>query len=789
MKKIYYAYADFETTYVELPQIYKNYKDYYENDPAPKMPAVYSWNVLYNHDYEITNAKPFIFDNDIDKTKSHYGISGNSFLQFINTLKKDVVMYFNNLKKFDGHFIIPILDKAKYVNVLPFDIEKYLDLDDETKINYDKRVIKIKDKILSVNKNKEMFNSLMKDWDFDIDKVNRKFLIPKIKRVWNRLFPNEYSVLTNGDNQIYEIKIGLGSQKKTGDKISNRALIIRDNLLLFPTSIKAMGVAIYNDYLNKNELKNNDETKNFFKDKFFKKELQGGYLKTEKYNKIDELENDGNQLLYLIQDTYILWKFHNLIEVYFPRKKWKLTIGATSYNLWIENFGEELTKHYLKNGAKEVVLKRGAKRVAYKKRIYSTMNFKKKILKDVLPVSWLDGYNKTEKMYNEIYKWYGGGITFVNEKFRGEFTENLTFIDINSSYPAQQVKDINVPYGNPQIGDNKDYPFKFYKLTPKKTIYNKTGLPFLFNELSSKREYLSTLKKNQIFRFTSLSYNNFLKFYKADKEDYTLKVEYCFKQIPISTFFKSFVEKWYDIKETAAENNDVILKMIAKLFMNNVYGKLGTKIVRDSKIWNQHKSNWEKYTKFLNAEYYLPLAVAITELARMDLVNAVDNNYENCLYGDTDSLCFQNFKKWDHNIELHKSKIGCWGIDFDDGYGVFRRAKQYMLLNESSYKLAYAGINFNRFILPDNELNDLTVVEKEYKKITLLDFMQGKKINNQLTPYRLLGDGLILTDTIKEIKPVWDYLPLTEQTRFTKQHFSKSINKIKHFEKNNKISI
>ncbi|MCS5737344.1 DNA polymerase, partial [Herbiconiux daphne] len=77
-----------------------------------------------------------------------------------------------------------------------------------------------------------------------------------------------------------------------------------------------------------------------------------------------------------------------------------------------------------------------------------------------------------------MFNWYDGGITHVNENYRGQFVDNLTFLDINSSYPSQMVKDVDIPIGEGVKGDVKGFDFKFYTLIPKKTIINKSGIPF-----------------------------------------------------------------------------------------------------------------------------------------------------------------------------------------------------------------------------------------------------------------------------------------------------------------------
>lgn len=809
MKKTYHLYADFETLHVDIPSKYKNYKEYYASEKNPKVPKVYDWCVLYDKDFEITKQKARLHKASLtdEVVKYHRGISGESFIKFCENLDRDVIIYFNNLRSFDGHFIIPLLDKLGYKNVLPMDIKDHLELDPRQEIEHMQRVLDIKEEILSEEKHRDKYDNLLSKED------KLEYLKGIIKRRWNLVREKQYSVLTDKSSKIYEIKIGVPSTKKTNGVKRNRAIIIRDNMYLFPSSVKNMGTTIAKQHIaellpqlkkkykfkrdklifDKDVSKREKETIKYTFDFFSKKELKGGYTRTELYKSIKEFESDGNELEYLIQDTYLLWKFHKEIEKYFPRNKWKLTIGATAYNSWIETLGKTLTDNCLKNDlAEEVFLTRGAKRIKYNDKLYNTKQFSKLMINKIVPSRWLENpHNTYQSAFDFLYQWFGGGLTLVNEKWRGKFVKNITYADKNSSYPSQMVKDVPVPYGRGVSGNKKNYPFKFYKLVPKKRIFNKRGLPFLFNELAERREYSSVLEPFSVYRFTSISLENFLKYYDANPEDYTLTIEYSFKQMSMNKFFDDFINHWYKVKSDASEDGNEILKFLAKLYINNVFGKFGTKLERISKIWNQFTKEWVEFSKALDSKYYLPLAIAITEYARKDLVDATDQRYDQVVYLDTDSLSIIDFDPKDFpNMEMHKTKLGAWDIEFANGYGIYRRSKQYILLNDKGeHKIAYSGINFNRFMLSDKEQEDLDSTIAEYKKITLHDYINGKQIDGQLTPYRLIGEGIVFEDIEKSIKPIWDYDPLPHQEYYNQEHFMQTLSDIDAWSKNHNISI
>lgn len=777
MKKLHYLYADFETLAVDIPKEYKNEKDYFENHPNPKKPKIYDWNVTYDKEYPTLGEHNF---KESDEVKKHSDINEDTFINFVENLTVDALMFFNNLKGFDGHFLIPILDKAGYVNVLPYNITDIKELDENLKLTYTKRLLKFKEICLKHKQIREKYNELK---ILSTESAN-EYLYGCIEKRWKTLLPKEYSVMTDGGKHIYEIKIGIADKKTTKGKTKNRALIVRDNLLLFPTSIANMGQTLVKHYHGICDCykKGNDHCKDLegrteLDNKYLKKDLSSGYKRYEPYNSYEELVNDGNELEYLEQDTYILWKFHKVIEEYFPRSQWAMTIGSTAYKEWVSMLGEELLDKAINANQLEVIeLKRGAFRFKDKKgKLHTTTSAKEMLIRKILPTSWLDKTEDGEKLHDILYEYYDGGITMVNEKYRGQYVDNITFLDINSSYPSQMVKDDYVPIGRGMKGNVKGYDYKFYTLIPNKKIYNKSGLPFLHNKYAQTREYLKVLEPNTVYKFTSHTYKRFLKYYSAKETDYNLTIDYSFQQTKIKNLFEPFINKWYAIKEKAGIEGNEVLKMIAKLFLNSLYGKFGTKSLRVSMLWNQQLEQWESYNQELKSKYYLPIGIIITELARMALVDAVDDNYENFCYTDTDSIAVTNYRKEDYkNIILHPSKLGMWDIEFDNAYGIFRRPKQYMLLNGTKKaKIAFAGMNFNRLAQPDSD-DDTKILQE----LTLKDFILGKTIPNQTSAYRLLGHGITINTIDKDIKPVWDYRPLSQQIYFKHDHFLKSLEKI-----------
>jgi hypothetical protein len=143
------------------------------------------------------------------------------------------------------------------------------------------------------------------------------------------------------------------------------------------------------------------------------------------------------------------------------------------------------------------------------------------------------------------------------------------------------------------------------------------------------------------------------------------------------------------------------------------------------------------------------------------------------------------------DIEFDKDKLGAWDIEAENLMGLARRPKQYYFIKtdpdlnpiikdgKQIKKVAFAGINFNRDWLSDED----TFIEEEADKIIDMlearDFIIGKEITNQLQPYRIVGKGIILYESIKSIKPIWSYKKLNEQYRYRESDFIDTLKEIK----------
>jgi DNA polymerase elongation subunit (family B) len=217
--------------------------------------------------------------------------------------------------------------------------------------------------------------------------------------------------------------------------------------------------------------------------------------------------------------------------------------------------------------------------------------------------------------------------------------EDLIKLDITSSYPSV-MKFGNLPYGWIDEEDKKENDFKFFRIYAKTDLINRFGLPFIKVENEFKaRPYQSKIKKGTYLYLTSVEIENFKKYYKGKT---IIDIVYSAKSLKGDFFFAEYIDFYFSLKENAKNAAE---KIIAKLMLNSLYGKFGTKRMRQQRIYDNE--NFILITNETENEYYAPLATAIAAFGRMKLVDLIGYNYEIFIGGDTDSVIIpQKFLKY-----------------------------------------------------------------------------------------------------------------------------------------------
>lgn len=283
---------------------------------------------------------------------------------------------------------------------------------------------------------------------------------------------------------------------------------------------------------------------------------------------------------------------------------------------------------------------------------------------------------------------YRGGWTYCNPLFQNSKEElgGLT-LDVNSLYPYV-MQTYAMPFGKPIYFKGK------YKEDTKHPIYvmkvrisryklkdGKFPIISLKNDcLKNDGEY-SIEGSELTLTITNIDWD-------LIKECYILTgVKYIdgYKFPVIHDFFTEYIKYYGDMKMNA--DNDVE-RMIAKLMLNSLYGKFGSKAIRTPKKIELNdngvvQTKLDKDNEYLTNPYYIPVATFITSYARRETIRGAIDNSEHFMYADTDSLHLNIDVKELDNIELRIDKdftgeLGLWKIENIFTDSKFLGAKRYI---------------------------------------------------------------------------------------------------------------
>lgn len=358
-------------------------------------------------------------------------------------------------------------------------------------------------------------------------------------------------------------------------------------------------------------------------------------------------------------------------------------------------------------------------------------------------------------VWKDLKPSYKGGYCYLLRQSEG--LKGCNF-DVNSLYPDRMYNCL-LPFGYPVPFDGEYKEDKFYPLYILRMRCNfklrKKHLPTIqlknnWNFIST--EYLeSSNNEYPMLTLTNVDLKLFFEHY------YVYDIEYIcgWKFKGAHDMFKEYIDYWMNIKM----NSDGAVKALAKLMLNNLYGKYGTNPIRAQKIPVYQENGIVKYQRedeTIDKDVYIPMASFITAYAREKTIRAGQALYDRFIYSDTDSLKLIGYEM--PNIEIDKEKLGAWKWEGNFNNSKFLRAKTYMetlILQEKDYnKLLNEGANG---LFKDNKGYYQTIVtcagmnDEIKKQVTYKNFTIDNIYNGKLRPKRVKG-GVILEKTTFKIK-------------------------------------
>ena len=349
-----------------------------------------------------------------------------------------------------------------------------------------------------------------------------------------------------------------------------------------------------------------------------------------------------------------------------------------------------------------------------------------------------------DKIDNFCRQAYKGGFCYVDPRRQNKDIREIgcTF-DVNSLYPSvmHSQSGYRYPVGEPVYYKGNYKPDKEYTLYIQHftaEFYLKDGCVPLVQIKNSFRykenEYLKESYEPVELYMTSVDLDLFFKHY--DVINYKPIDGYKFKAL--FGLFDTYINYWFKQKEEAAIKKDPVLRLTSKLFLNNLYGRFAMSTKSDQKEFSVdyndvlHASIVEKTRKSV----YVPTAAFVTSYARKELITAIQYNYDNFCYCDTDSIHLLG--ETARGIKIDDNKLGWWKHEGNWDRAKFLRQKTYCERINGKYDYKASG-------MPDNIKKDL-----EYD-----DFKLGAVFNGKLVQKNVSG-GCILTETTFEIKDPFD---------------------------------
>lgn len=525
-------------------------------------------------------------------------------------------------------------------------------------------------------------------------------------------------------------------------KVNNRIIEIRDSLKLLPFSVKKIGKS--------------------FGTKHHKKEME---YKGFRYAGCEITEEEKE---YIRNDVLVV---KEALEIMFTEGHNKLTIGSCCLEEYKKIIGKEdfelmfpsLTEFFLDD----------------KKHKYPNAD------------SW-------------IRKSYKGGWCYLVKGKENKIYRNGITADVNSLYPSMMSSESGnlYPTGKPYfwkgnyLDEKATRPGMYYFVRIKTRFYLKPGyLPFI--QIKGNYLYKGTeaLETSDVYDSKTEQYYD--KYYDTAgilqdtrveltltmtdfillKEHYDLIdfeiLDGCYFYT-MKGLFDEYIEKYKKIKleSTGA------LRELAKLFLNNLYGKMASSTDSSFKIAYVKE---DKTIGFMSVPAndkspgFIAVGSAITSYARNFTIRTAQKNYygkdkPGFIYADTDSIHCDLLATELKGLEVHDKNFCCWKLESSWDEAIFTRQKTYIehVTHEDLEAIAVPYYNVkcagmpqrckDLFLLSMTELTEEQIQEyneeeQEFLKTkrTLQDFKIGLKVPGKLMPKRIRG-GILLVDTTYEMR-------------------------------------
>ena len=413
-----------------------------------------------------------------------------------------------------------------------------------------------------------------------------------------------------------------------------------------------------------------------------------------------------------------------------------------------------------------------------------------------------------------IRKSYRGGWCYVVPEKTNKIIRGGTTADVNSLYPSMMHSESGniFPIGNPvfwsgnYIPDEAQKPDSYYFIRFKCRFKIKPNyLPFIQVKSSmfyKSNECLTTsdirLKDGTMvshfkdadgtIKLATVTMTCTMTDYALIREHYDLTefeiLDGCYFRA-YSGIFDDYIDKYKKIKM----ENKGAKRELAKLFLNNLYGKMASNTSSSFKVaFPKDDLSLGYYTVIAHEKTpgYIPIGSAITSYARNFTIRAAQKNYygpnkRGFIYADTDSIHCDLSPEDITGIKVHDTNFCCWKLESSWDEALFVRQKTYAEhvvqenlepIPQPYWNIKCAGMPErckDLFMLSMNEetktcVNDpdchaLLATDYSEEELnflrttrTISDFKIGLVVPGKLLPRTIKG-GVVLTEVPYEMRP------------------------------------
>lgn len=415
---------------------------------------------------------------------------------------------------------------------------------------------------------------------------------------------------------------------------------------------------------------------------------------------------------------------------------------------------------------------------------------------------WLQDKYKTVGDF--IRKSYKGGWCYLVKGKENKMYHNGTTADVNSLYPSMMHSESGnrYPVGKPKFWKGDFIPVdavkhnRYYFVYVRTRFYlKKDMLPFVQIKGTLLYKGTEALESSDYYDKKTGSYSRWYKLPSGEIKDTSVEMVltmtdwillqehyelvdceilggcYFYSEIGL---FDEYINHYKKIKQTSTG----ALRELAKLFLNNLYGKMAANTDSSFKVAFTRDDSTIGFATMVEHEKtagYIAVGSAITSYARNFTIRAAQKNYHGkdkrgFIYADTDSIHCDLSPEEIKGIQVHDTDFCCWKLESCWDTGWFVRQKTYIEhvvkenlkpIEKPYYNIKCAGMperskTLFRMSMTGEEPKEgekFTEEEKEFLKTKrkLEDFTVGLKVPSKLMPVRIRG-GVLLVPTTYEMR-------------------------------------